>query len=211
MPSWRNATRATTEERIETARTASPRRLPLSERVRTYSAAVTQGLRRAISSRRRGDLHPLCSSYTEPRPSRIPGRDGFVANRADFLACHGVRPMCARASPVGLTRAYPPTFLHDPHSNQSRRVSRDSLDHSWRRLELKLSVRCSMRSPARTRPRAGGPSPAIPQRTYAGSHLRRQNSRGRTGKCDPGRQARQPSWWMGKASRMKAAGTGGSV
>src|SRR5580704_18704857 len=31
--------------------------------------------------------------------------------------------------------------------NQPRRVSGDSFDHSWRRIELKLSVRCSMRSP----------------------------------------------------------------
>jgi hypothetical protein len=35
----------------------------------------------------------------------------------------------------------------DPHCHQPRRVSGDSLDHSWRRIELKLSVRCSMRSP----------------------------------------------------------------
>jgi hypothetical protein len=36
---------------------------------------------------------------------------------------------------------------HDPHCRQPRRISGDSLDHSWRRIELKLSVRCSMRSP----------------------------------------------------------------
>src|ERR1700722_15540272 len=36
---------------------------------------------------------------------------------------------------------------HDLHRHQPRRVSGDSLEHSWRRIELKLSVRCSMRSP----------------------------------------------------------------
>jgi hypothetical protein len=36
---------------------------------------------------------------------------------------------------------------HDLHRHQPCRVSGDSLDHSWRRIELKLSVRCSMRSP----------------------------------------------------------------
>jgi hypothetical protein len=35
----------------------------------------------------------------------------------------------------------------DPHCQQPRCVSGDSLDHSWRRIELKLSVRCSMKSP----------------------------------------------------------------
>jgi hypothetical protein len=36
---------------------------------------------------------------------------------------------------------------HDLHCQQPRRVSGDTLDHSGRRIELKLSVRCSMRSP----------------------------------------------------------------
>jgi hypothetical protein len=36
---------------------------------------------------------------------------------------------------------------HNLHRHQPRRVSGDSLEHSWRRIELKLSVRCLMRLP----------------------------------------------------------------